>query len=304
MNTLLTLQRSSRFLVATIASLSLLVGCSGEVDNSDNVLPFVTGDASDDTAAPDTASDSVDSGSCDCLVPGLWFRFDSLALASIDNDPEHPVIPTLNGLWGADVEALDLNILFEVTAVTPTSVTVRGVNGTRIDGTSEICEQPSSSVEYVFPRNGCLLETSPEASFTVGGGTLMHPKTCAFDLPVQHAIPVGRAKLSGRVTETCDAIVDGFVPGGGLGEAELGKICTCLVLPGADASECGVFDPDYAGAGCAGCNSKFQPLTGLLNAFGAPPYTCVTDDGDPAACITANYTAAAMDAPNVCPGAE
>jgi hypothetical protein len=290
---------SSRSLVSGLAALAIapLAACDNPVDTSENVLPWVSeADVPGDTSADTTPSDGADAdeGACDCLTVGKWYRFDTLALTSIDN-AEHPVIPTLNGLWQADIDALELTIMIEVTEVSASEVKTRVVNGARIDGSQTICALDATAVEVVFPRTGCTLATSNPSAFNVYAGTLDFPKNCSTTLPVKHAIPVAGARLSGTLSDDCGAILTGKVPAGALGQDELGKICTCLLLPGSAAEECGALEPGFSETVCVGCNANYQSLSQLLTAFGEVSWSCQTEGGAPAACLTADFTAKAMD---------
>jgi len=279
------------------------MACSGPVDSSENKLPYRSEEVTpiNDTSSGGGGETGTDASStaCDCLTVGRWYRFDSLALTTIDGK-DHPVIPTLNGLWGSDIAALELDIMLEVKAVSAASVTMRVMNGARIDGTQDICSFPATAVEVVFPRNGCSLETSAESAFNVYAGTETYPKTCSTTLPVKNAIPVARARLEGTVSDDCGAILTGKVPSGGLGQNEIAQVCTCLLLPGKPAEDCGLLDPSFNASSCVGCNPKYQSLGALLTAFGEPDWSCQTESGTPAACITADFTAVAIGAPIAC----
>jgi len=263
--------------------LSLAVGlvavaCSNPVDTSENVFP-------QDTSEPDDG----EIGTCDCLEAGLWYRFDALGLTEIDG-VEHPLLPLLNGLWETDIDALDLNIVMEVVAVDAAEVSVRIVNGARVDDTQTICTLDETVIETTFPRSGCLLEASSPSSFHVYAGTVDFPKNCSNQLAVKHAIPVGQARLEGRVRNDCGAILQGRVPAGVLGKADLGRVCSCLSSP---PSDCAPLDPTHDPAGpCEGCNGNYQALDGFLQT----DFTCETEDGAPAACVTATWRAALLDA--------
>jgi len=287
-----------RALVRTAAAVACCVvgGCSNDVDTSENKLPY----RSEETiGVTDTSDVEVSAGACDCLTVGRWYRMDTLALITIDGK-DHPVIPTLNALWKSDISVLELDIMLEVKAVSETSVTIRIVNGARVDGTQDICQLGDTAIETVFPRNGCSLEASAESAFNVYAGTQDFPKNCSTTLPVKHAIPVSRARLEGTLNNDCSGILNGKVPSGGLGQSELDKVCTCLLLPGAQAEECGALDASFADTTCVGCNANYQPLGGLLKAFGEPDWLCQTETGALAACLTADFTAVAMEAPPSC----
>jgi hypothetical protein len=279
----------NRAVVSAVSVLSL-AGCENPTDASENKLPY----QSRVEAVEEVATEVSETG-CDCLTVGRWYRFDTLALTSIDKG-DHPVMATLNGLWEADIAGNELNILMEISAVSATEVKAKIRNGARIDESPNICAIASSTIDVTFPRTGCRLDASSESAFNVYAGTETFPKNCSTTLPVKHAIPVSRAQLEGVISEDCGSIIAGKVPAGGLGQAELGQTCTCLVLPGAPASDCGALEPDFADTACVGCNSKYQPLSQLLQAFGEVKWLCQTDSGQPAACLTADFTAVALPA--------
>lgn len=277
-------------LLCLLAPIAALGACSNPVDPDANVLPYLS-----EQEVIEDSSPHVPSGACDCLTVGRWYRFDTLALTSIDGE-QHPVISTLNNLWAADIAASELSIMMEITAVDAASVTTRVLNGARIDGSSEVCALEDTAVEITFPRDGCRLDTSSDSSFNVYAGTEAYPKNCTTTLPVQHAIPVSRARLEGTVSDDCGQILSGKVPSGGLGQSELGQLCTCLLLPGDPAEKCGTLEPGFTDGACVGCNANYKSLSQLLTAFGEVTWSCQTEAGAPAACITADFTAVAMDA--------
>ncbi len=279
----------NRAVVSAVSVLSL-VACENSVDTTENKLPYVS---RQETVAE--VVEEVSETGCDCLTVGRWYRFDTLALTSIDN-ADHPVMGTLNGLWAADITGNELNILVELTEVSATEVKAKIRNGARVDDSPDICAIASSTIDVTFPRTGCRLDASNESAFNVYAGTETFPKNCSTTLPVKHAIPVSRARLEGTVSADCGSIIAGKVPAGGLGQAELGQTCTCLVLPGAPASDCGALEPGFAETACVGCNSNYQPLGQLLQAFGEVQWLCQTDSGEPAACLTADFTAVALPA--------
>jgi hypothetical protein len=276
---------------AVLAALALLGACSNPVDTSENKLPY---QSERDTAATDDG-DASNAG-CGCLAVGQWYRFDALQLTSLDGG-DHNVIETLNGLWTSDIAKNELNVLFEVTAVSASEVTIKGTVGSRVDGTEDICVIASSAQDFVFPREGCHLKPSAPASINVYAGTENYPKNCSTTLPVKHAIPVDGAVLEGELDDTCSTISNGKVPSGVLGQAALGQICTCLLLPNDPAEKCGELDASYdPGGSCQGCSDKYQSLSNLLVAFGEVTWSCTTLAGGPATCITADYSAVRLPA--------
>ncbi len=280
-------------------SLALVLGlgaCANPVDTTPNRLPSID---IPDTIELDTAPSDASNSGCECLAVGQWYRFDSLSLLTIDGG-DHPVLPTLNELWSSDIKANELNILLEIEAVSDAEVTARVVNGARIDGATDYCELTETAVTLVFPREGCKLLTSAESAFNVYAGTKTYPKSCSTTLPVKHAIPVSRARLEGTIKDDCSGIIAGKVPSGGLAQSALDQLCTCLLLPGQLAETCEALDASYAEAPCIGCNANYSSLGQLLTAFGDVGWTCQTETGTPAACITADYSATAVPAPETC----
>lgn len=279
---------------ALVGPMCAWAACSNPVDSAANELPWLSEREVVDEV--EVTPEEVSPVGCDdCLTVGRWYRFDTLALTTIDGK-EHPVIETLNGLWAADITDNQLDIMLEVTAVSATELQARVMNGARIDGTDDICKLPSTSVELVFPRSGCRLERSNESPFNVYAGTETYPKNCTTTLPVHHAIPVSRAQLEGTFSEDCGRIIAGKVPSGGLGQLELGETCTCLTLGGKPASDCAPLDASYVNDNgkCDGCNANYKELGQLLEAFGTVDWLCKTEDDRPAACLTADFTAVAM----------
>ena len=314
-----------RRLAITLSLCSIVAasGCWNEPDNSYNVLPYTdagcepcegssagngaTGDG-DATSSGATGADAGGepglTGPCSCLAVGDWYRFDSLGLTSLDGEV-HPVIATLNPLWETDMGLNELNILFELTEVAQDSLTVRAVNGARVGEEGDICVLEETGVTFRFPRNGCTLEGSDESAINVYAGDEEHPKNCTTVLPVPHAIPVEKVILEAQVSDSCDAITDGNVLSGVIGEAELLSTCTCLLLGGDLSDACGALDPTYEGEDglCKGCNDTYINLEELLMSFGALEYKCETGGGGKAVCVDGYFSAYRLSAsPPSCGG--
>ena len=306
--------------LATTLSLSLLIlatGCWNEPDNSYNVLPYPdvecepghTGsgtDASGNTtpvppvtdagASADDATGGELTGPCSCLTVGDWYRFDTLGLTSLDG-AVHPVISTLNPLWVADMDAFELNILFEVTAVTQSTLTVRAINGARVGEEGDLCILEDTGVTFNFPREGCTLKGSDESAINVYAGDETHPKNCTTVLPVPHAIPVQQVILEAELSDSCDAINNGNVISGVIGEADLLGTCTCLLFGGDFSDACGELEADYVSDKglCAGCNDTYVNLEELLNGFGPLDYLCTTLEEGPGVCLDGFFSAKRWD---------
>lgn len=282
-----------RAILLMLGPAACLAACDNPVDNSVNELPYL----SEQETVEDVVQEVV-IGECECLAVGQTFRFDALAVASI-NGEDNTVIGILNTIWATDIESLELDILVDITAVSDTEVTARVYNGARVDGTQTICAFEDSAVAIVFPRDGCELKASSASDFNVYGGTEDFPKTCAPALSVKHVIPVVDAQLAGIVASDCSGISNGTVPAGALRQADTSRVCTCLA---STAEGCGTHDPEYASAEnkCVGCNANYQPLDTLLNTFQVDPDACTTSGGDPAACLTATWSAVTFAKPEAC----
>ncbi len=308
------------FTTLSISTLVLASGCWNNPDDSLNVLPYLEQDCAPghEGAEPDAQGSTTQtndaegnageslSGPCSCITVGTWYRFDELGLTSLDG-AVHPVIATLNPLWVTDINAKELNILFEVLEVTQTSVVVKAVNGARVGEEGDICVMEDTAVTFNFPREGCTLLGSDESAINVYAGDEAHPKNCTTVLPVPHAIPVQKVILEATVSDSCDTITDGNVISGVIGEQELLSTCTCLLLGGDLSDACGPLEPDFVSDNglCAGCNDTYINLEELLMSFGALDYLCETDSGGKAVCLDGYFSAYRLDnSPPSCGGGE
>ena len=293
-------------------------GCENSIDDSENYIPVAGGgggtpDATTDGAETTTGTEDTTTGGgddptydgpCNCLVPGMWFKFDLLGLAALDGQ-DHPVIGTLNPLWAADIDKNELNILLEVMEADADEVVFRASNAARVDEQGSLCVLPSTYTELRHPRSGCTLETSATGGINVYAGSTGVPKNCTTVLPVPHAIPVQQLETSSVVTNSCDRINDGLISFGVIGQNELVNICTCLVLGSGLAETCGELDASYSDPDdgtCLGCNDNYINLDELLQGFGPLAYEALTSDGEPAVGIEGFWSAIRLDAsPPLCP---
>lgn len=286
-------------LLATLVLLVAVAACENKVDDAPNRLPS-TNDASA-LDAPADASPTV--ATCDCLQPGKWFRFDALAVTSLDEATGHPLIGQLNSLWKIDIAGMELNFYFEVVEASATSVKFRVLNGARV-GKEDTCLLPKTETTIVFPRSGCSLAKSAPAGINVYAGTEANTKNCAPTLAPTHAIPVRNATLQATVAPDCSAIGDGLVLTGGIAGDALAKTCTCITNKTQTSESCLVPDAKYVDGDCDGCNSKYSNLLGLFRSFSGdkdPDYLCKSETGGPAVCLTATFHAVAIAAaPPVC----
>ena len=295
--------------LAGALALASLTACENPVDTKPNVLPIAKGD----TAEQDI-SDDASAGSCDCLQPGMWFRFDTLQIKSLDksatSDGSHPVIGTLNPLWQKDIDRMELNFYFRVKEVSATEVKLEIVNGARVQGTgtgkpdsppAETCLITETAAEIVAPRDGCKILKSQPAKMNVYAGTPSIPKNCNSGWAIKNVIPLEETYITAEITPDCKAVVNGLVDPAVIPKKALDNTCTCLTLGGTGlAEECGAMDPTYPGNvndnnACAGCNKVFQSLTSLLNAFGDLQYGCTVADGV-GVCLEATFSAKSIDA--------
>jgi hypothetical protein len=287
----------TRLWMRYLLTLSLLVGagCMNPVDSTvnDNPRAEVASRADDGTTS---------SGDCECFTPGTWYRFDTLVIVSLDGG-DHPVIPTLNPLWEADIKKMELSILLEIVEVTADKVELRAMNAARITDEGDICALEHTISTVIHPRQGCHLLDSEMTAISVYAGSPDHPKNCTTVLPVVHAIPVEQVVLAAEISPECDQIINGEVISGIISQDALFKTCTCLVLGTGLAEECEELEADYIGDSddCVGCNRNYISLESLLNGFGALAFICKTLDDLPAVCLEATYSAVRLDeAPAFC----
>lgn len=314
---------TTRALLSLVLACCCATACSNELDSTANLFPLNTSaDTSviDDTQATTSADADPDApDACDCLQVGQWFRFDTLAVAALDDQKRHPIINVLNALWAADIAHLELNVWMEVAAVDGNQVTLRAVNAARLNADiSQACLLPYTAIEMVFERQGCAMTMPTAASLNIYAGSESIPKNCGPTLGVKHTIPVSNVQITMNLAEECTKFTDGFVDNAALSETELGNICTCSTSPDQYAEaccanhdpanpdpNCPAVDPAYADpkGRCNGCGEKFNNLFDLLDQFGALSFKCTAPDGGRAACLDAKFTAMRIDqAPDVCAG--
>ncbi|MBM4344570.1 MAG: hypothetical protein FJ100_14490 [Deltaproteobacteria bacterium] len=327
-------------LALACAAVFAAVGCQKSTeelrkDYDANVLPEVTA-AKDAAALPGDASATADT--CDCLAKGMWFRFDTLKIKSLDGGP-HLVINTLNPIWQNDIKKKELNFFLEIQDVTPTEVKLRILNAARTDKTGGLCLLPVTESVVTMLRSGCKLKNAQPTGLNVYAGTVANPKNCTTGLAVPHAIPVRNAFFEATLAPTCDAVADGLLIEGGIARTALDGTCTCLLMGDQMAEDCGVPDPKFAGylsskneackadgdcpkgeicetklnycykpgapakfctECCKGCSDKYSNLNELLDSFGPLKYTCKDEKGEPAVCLSATFTAKPAQPPAEC----
>ena len=303
-------------LFAALVLLLALPACENEIDTSRNVLPARDDGKNEHVDTNGGTGDAADAGgdaaavtSCrDCLVPGTYYRFDVLALTSIDSNPAHPLVDVLNNLWVADIERHELNVMFRVEEVGEEKVTFKALNAARQQANGEMCLLPQTEVPMILPLEGCDFKESEKTSINIYAGDETHPKNCSTTRTPKHAIPITEVILTARITPDCSEIKDGTVITGGMPQAAIGEICTCT-LPSMDdhADACGELDPSFvettSSNPCPGCNAKYQNLLKLLRAFSPGGLNAACDDGfgNASVCIGARFNAKRIDfTPPVC----
>lgn len=265
--------------------------CANPLDTRVNVFDaasasIVTQDAA--AAGGQAAGDGTTAGACGCLEVGQVYRFDDLTLETLDGGP-HPAVGQLNDKWGADIDQHLLNVLFEVTEVTPERIRVHALNGAndREIGAESVCRLESTGVDFDLERDGCTFTMAVSAGIHIFVGTTAATKNCAPDLAVPNAIPIDRVRLGFSLTSDCSALTDGRVLEASLPKAALGRICTCL---SDDIDTC---SGPAAQPGCGGCAGSYFNLESLLLALGrgaAPAYGCKDAEEGPALCLEARFT--------------
>lgn len=293
---------------------SKLYGPSNSVQEAANKLPV--SDAAAVKDGTDLPSD-VSGTDCGCLAKGMYFRFDTLQIKSLDGG-QHLVMKTLNPLWQNDINNHELNFYLEIVDVAGDEFTLRIVNGARTNPAGDVCLLPVTESIVKAKRNGCVFSNTEPARLNVYAGTVANPKNCTTGLDVPHSIPVRKAQFEATLAPDCSAITQGTLVQGSIGKAALDNTCTCLTLGNSKAEDCGVPDPKFPGyaspknkAGeppafctecCKGCSTKYSNLKELLVSFGALKYTCTDEKDLPAVCLSATFTAPRIDkAPDKCP---
>ncbi len=299
------------------AAIGAALGCQKSTDElrltyDANVLPEVA--AAKDTAAL-PADASATTTACDCLAKGMWFRFDTLKIKSLDAGP-HLVINTLNPIWQNDIKKKELNFFLEIQDVTATEVKLRILNAARTDKAGNLCLLPVTESVVTMLRTGCKLKNAQPTGLNVYAGTPANPKNCTSGLAVPHAIPVRNAFFEATVASACEAVTDGLLIEGAIGRTALDGTCTCLLMGDQMAEDCGLPDPKFTGypsgkneAGqpakfctecCKGCSDKYSNLNELLDSFGPLKYTCKDEKGEPAVCLSATFSALPAQPPANC----
>lgn len=291
---------------------ALVLGCEkNTLDETPNKLP-VADAGGDATGLPGDTSGTVET--CDCLQKGMWFRFDTLQIKSLDGG-QHQVIGVLNPLWQADIDAKELNFYLEVVDVAEKEFTLRIVNAARSGkpGSGEVCLLDSTQSVVVMQKQGCKIKNAQATGLNVYAGTPANPKNCTTGLEVPHSIPVRNAFFEAELSPKCDRVNNGLLIEGSIGKAALDNTCTCLTLPGKTAEDCGIPDAKFAGYNsqknedgkaaafcttcCQGCNDNYSNLNELLDSFGPLKYTCKDDKGGLATCLSATFSAPQIPAP-------
>ncbi len=273
----------------------LAAGCESEVDNSPNVLLV-------------DAAIEADLGEGECLPEvGDWYIFDTLFVVDIAGNPNHGAVGNLNTIWAADIERMELNVLFEVLEASPEAVKVRALNAARIDGEQALCLVRSTETELSFVRDGNTLTMEERAGINIYAGTESIPKNCGPTGEPKHTIPIRETRLTGQLTPDCGRIVNGVTLEAVMFGEALKDICSCI-SPTAGAEQCGPLDASYDSGsfGCDGCNPLHRNLEGLLvsltppNEDGERVLYEVGEDGVGRIRLTAGFTAERIEAPPEC----
>ncbi|MSQ85113.1 MAG: hypothetical protein EXR77_19940 [Myxococcales bacterium] len=286
-------------------------GCENKLDGTPNRLPSgdssaVANNGTSDSQGLPTDASAAASG-CDCLAKGMVFRFDSLQIKSLDGG-DHLVVSALNPLWLNDIKTHELNFFLEIIDVAGDEFQLRIINGARSNAAGDTCLVASTESIVTMKRAGCKATNAAPSGLNVYAGTLASPKNCTTGLAVPHSIPVRNAFFEATFAPDCSAVSKGLLIEGSIGKNALDNTCTCLMLGGQMAEECGVPSAAYKGYTsennekgkppkfctecCKGCNDIFQNLNELLDSFGPLKYGCKDEKGGPAVCLSATFTAA------------
>lgn len=291
-----------------VSALGWLTACRENLpDNSKNKLPSDA--AASEVAGGDAglAGDvSATADSCNCLKKGTWYRFDKLAVATLDGG-DHPIVDTMNALWAGDIKKHELNFYLEIVDVVGDEFQMRIVNGARLDAAGTTCTLKTTESVVTMKRTGCLAKNAAKTGLNVYAGTPANPKNCTTGLAVPHSIPVRNAVFEATFSNDCSSVVQGLLVEGSIAKSALDNTCTCPTFGEALSEECGVPEAGFVGYNsdknekgkpptfctecCKGCNAKFQNLNEFLDTFGALKYGCKDEKGDKAVCLTAIFTA-------------
>lgn len=308
-------------LVSSVLLVLCLHACASEVDETPNTFPDTQSnpigraDGDDDANTPDGLGEvATGNTACSCLQVGDWYRFDTLLVTDLDNQPDNPAIDLLNAFWRDDLIRYELNVLFEITDVDDTTIELRAVSGARVGMDGTYCQLSNTAAPFIMNKDGCKVTSAAPGSISIFAGTSEIPKTCAPNIPVPNTIPLSNVALEVALNDTCTEVTTGLV-NASIREAELAQLCACTVppindnnqfyaetcCPTDDPNDCVVLDPSYTGTGCAGCSRKYANLLSLVNVLQPLTYECDVD-GANGACISAAFTATKIDfTPDACP---
>ncbi|MSQ82015.1 MAG: hypothetical protein EXR77_03740 [Myxococcales bacterium] len=308
------------FLAMAVACTVLSMGCQTPTADlratyGPNKLPVADTGSTIDSAQELPTDGTVTGVPCDCLAKGQWFRFNTLKIKSLDGGP-HLVVGTLNPIWQADIDNMELNFFLEVQDVSETEVRLSIINAARLDKAKNICTLANTESIVVMERVGCKLKNKLKTGLNVYAGTQANPKNCTTGLAIPHSIPVRNAFFEATVAQDCKAVTEGLLVEGAIARTALDGTCTCLTLGGKMAEECGVPSDKFVGYPseknepgkppafctecCKGCNDNYSNLNELLDSFGALKYGCKDEAGGPAVCLSATFTALTTTAPTPC----
>ena len=163
-------------------------GCNqNQIDTTPNILPRSQGGQANQNEGGIMEEGGSMGGNqgeenCEsCIQVGHFYRFTELALTSLDQNPMHPVIGTLNSLWAGDIENHQLNILFEIKEVAADQIRVSALNAAwNGQGDDDYCLLNDTAIEFNFTRSGCGFENSEKAGINIYAGSTEYPKNCAI----------------------------------------------------------------------------------------------------------------------------
>lgn len=284
------------FVISLAFTLSL--ACSNELDLTPNVLPQpidMSVEVDRGEGMGDMGDMNPDFDPCgDCLEVGAWYRFDELALKSLDGGA-HPVIALLNSFWRTDVSNHVLNILFEVRAINGDQVVIGAMNAAWVsEAENDYCVLPSTAIEFTFTRTGCDIINQDPAGINIYAGSVEIAKNCSAGGVSDNAIPVRDVILGGSFTDECAKISEGTVVSAAIKRSALETTCSCL---NGDLQGCIGIDPSFEGNNfgeCQGCNETYQSLARQLNTIRQLDWNCEVE-GEQAVCIEAGFDATRLD---------
>ncbi len=304
----------------SIALISLSLGaCSSEffsnrysTNEANNQLPTATVvdmqvNMTDDQRVDDQTEMGMTVDACqDCPSTGSWYRFSSLKVTALNQNPQSRALPILNSLWQKDIENNFLNVMFQIESVENGQIKIKALNAALLNAESgEYClldetATIDTTTQFTFSKDGCDFNPLDPSGINIYAGSTEIPKNCGPNLATKHSIPVRNVLLSGKFSDSCSRLIEGKVSNAAIPGNDLNGICTCLATGNLDM--CEGIDPNFSNGSCDGCGARYTALSTQLMLFGESPNDRCPVNGENAICIDASFEAEKLDfTPTACP---